>query len=192
MCGRVRLENDYSEIVSGFRVGDAMRLNIPPRWNGAPTQDYPILRFNPETKACSLAMMRWGLIPAWSKDDKIGYSTVNARSEELAGKPTFRSAWKAGRRCVVPLTGFYEWKKLGPKEKQPYLITRADKKVMAVAGLWESKKLDGGDVLRSFTIVTTAANGFMSPIHDRMPVVLAINDVDAWLGEKNIDLEAVA
>ena len=138
--------------------------------------------------------MKWGLVPAWAKDEKVAYSTFNARSEELAGKPSFRAAWKAGRRGIIPLTGFYEWKKLDAKgkDKQPYLITRTDGALMAVATLWEAKKFDGGDMLRTFTIVTTAANNFMSEIHDRMPVILSMHDVAAWLGEEDIDLNAAS
>ena len=116
---------------------------------------------------------------------KIGYSTFNARSEELAGKPSFRAAWKASRRCIVPLTGFYEWKKLDEKgkDKQPYLVTLKDGASMGLAGLWEERKQDGKEVMRSFTIVTTAANKFMSDLHDRMPVILDQKNAAAWLNE---------
>ncbi len=136
MCGRLRLENDYTEIKVPFKLSKAHpALNFAQRFNGAPAQDFPIIRYDAAAKGRSLTLMRWGLIPGWAKDDKIGYSTFNARSEELAGKPTFRAAWKAGRRCVVPVTGFYEWQKIGPKEKQPYLVRRKDGEMMALAGL---------------------------------------------------------
>ena len=183
MCGRLRLENDYMEVTNGFRVRDLARLNFPARYNGAPTQDLPIVRW--DGSARTLAMMRWGLIPAWAKHDKIGYATFNARSEELAGKPTFRGAWKAGRRCVVPVTGFYEWKKLDPKgkDKQPYLVRPKDGKMMALAGLWEERTLQGKDVQRTFTVVTTSANKFMTALHDRMPVILDEKAIAEWLNE---------
>lgn len=178
MCGRVRLENDYSEIVSGFRIGDAMRLNVPARYNGAPTQDFPIVTASDGGR--NLTMMRWGLIPAWAKDEKMAYATFNARAEELAGKPTFRGAWKAGRRCVVPVTGFYEWQKISPKEKQPYLVRRDDGAMMGLAGLWEEKPTPA-ETIRSFTVITTAANAFMMPLHSRMPVILGADDMGTWL-----------
>ncbi len=185
MCGRLRLENDYSETKIAWNPKAHRALNYLQRFNGAPTQDFPILRYDPEVEERTLALMRWGLIPAWAKDDKIGYSTFNARSEELTGKPTFRAAWKASRRCIVPVTGFYEWKKLDAKgkDKQPYLVTLKDGKIMGLAGLWEERKRDGGEVQRTFTIVTTKANTFMSELHDRMPVILAPADAPAWLNE---------
>ena len=126
--------------------------NIPPRWNGCPTQTFGVVRQNPEHELV-LDSLKWGLLPAWAKDDKIAYNTFNARSEEMAGKPAFRSAWKAGRRCILPVQGFYEWKKLDDKgkEKQPYLISRADKEQMGLAGLWESRKGEGDEIQRTFT-----------------------------------------
>ena len=194
MCGRLRLENDYSETKIAWNPADTRPLNYPPRFNGAPTQDFPILRYETAGKARTFTMMRWGLIPGWAKDDKIGYSTFNARSEELAGKPTFRAAWKAGRRCIVPVTGFYEWKKLDAKgkDKQPYLVTLKDGKVMGLAGLWEERKRDGGEVQRTFTIVTTKANKFMSALHDRMPVILDQKTATAWLNEEQTEPDAAA
>ena len=192
MCGRLRLENDYSETKIVWLPKAHSALNYPQRFNGAPTQDFPILRYDPDAKTRTLSMMRWGLIPGWAKDDKIGYSTFNARSEELAGKPTFRGAWKAGRRCIVPVTGFYEWQKITPKEKQPFLVRRSDGKIMGLAGLWEERKREGGELQRTFTIVTTSANKFMSKLHDRMPVILDQKTAPAWLNEDATSLEEAA
>ena len=183
MCGRLRLENDYSETKIVWNPGDKRPLNYPQRFNGAPTQDFPIIRYESAAKSRTLTMMRWGLIPSWAKDEKIGYSTFNARSEELAGKPSFRAAWKAGRRCIVPVSGFYEWKKITPKEKQPYLVRLNGGGVMGLAGLWEERKREGGEVQKTFTIVTTSANKFMSELHDRMPVILDHETASAWLNE---------
>lgn len=192
MCGRLRLENDYSETKIVWNPEDTRPLNYVQRFNGAPTQDFPILRFDPGARARTFAMMRWGLIPSWAKDEKIGYSTFNARSEELTGKPTFRAAWKAGRRCIVPVTGFYEWQKITPKEKQPYLVRRKDEKVMGLAGLWEERKGEGGELQRSFTIITTSANKFMSKIHDRMPVILDPLQASTWLNENDTSPDEAA
>jgi putative SOS response-associated peptidase YedK len=132
-------------------------------------------------------MMRWGLLPHWAKDEKIAYSTFNARAEEFTAKPVFRDAWKRGQRCLVVTDGFYEWKKLDPKgkKKQPYAIAMADDSQMVMAGLWAHwKDPKSGDVIQSCTILTTSSNGVMGELHDRMPVILAKEDWGKWLGEE--------
>ena len=122
-------------------------------------------------------MTRWGLIPSWAKDLKIGYSTINARAETVDTKPSFRSAFKK-RRCLVPADGFYEWQKVD-SSKQSYRITLKDEGIFAFAGLWELWK--GEEKIESFTIIVTDANDFLRPIHDRMPVILEPADYDFWL-----------
>jgi len=138
-----------------------------------------------------LALARWGLIPSWAKDTKIGNQTINARRETVAEKPAFRSAFKK-RRCLVVADGFYEWEK-GAKVKQPYFIHRADDRPFAFAGLWESwhgpEKDSEGTPLESCTIVTTTANDLMRPLHDRMPVILHPTDYDAWIDPGLADRE---
>ncbi|HEY2531053.1 MAG TPA: SOS response-associated peptidase [Xanthobacteraceae bacterium] len=132
-------------------------------------------------------MMRWGLLPRWAKDEKLSYSTFNARSEDFTNKPTFRDAWKRGQRCLVVTDGFYEWKKITVKEKQPYAIAMAaDKTMMVMAGLWSRWKdpKSGSEVL-SCTILTCLPNNVMAELHDRMPVVLAESDWPKWLGEES-------
>jgi putative SOS response-associated peptidase YedK len=132
-------------------------------------------------------MMRWGLLPHWAKDEKIAYSTFNARAEEFTGKPAFRDAWKRGQRCLVVTDGFYEWKKLDPqgKEKQPYAIAMADDGQMVMAGLWAKwKDPKSGDEIQSCTILTTGSNEVMAELHDRMPVILDKTDWPKWLGEE--------
>ena len=180
------MAEDVSETKIQFWLRTDKLPNVPPRWNGCPNQDYAVIRRNPDDKEASLDALRWGLVPSWAKDDKIAYKTINARAETVQTTPAFRGAWKAGRRCIIPVEGFYEWKKLDEKgkEKQPYLITRADKKLMALAGLWESRKGEGSEVQRTFTIITTEANEFMSAIHNRMPVILGAEQYDKWLSEE--------
>lgn len=148
-----------------------------PRYNAAPTQRMPVVRVFDGKR--ELVLLRWGLIPSWAKDPKIGNSLINARGETVHEKPAFRSAFKA-RRCLVPADGFYEWRKLSGGSKQPYRITMADSSPFAFAGLWE--RWDKGDEpLETFTIITTTANVLVAPIHDRMPVILDPADYDAWL-----------
>lgn len=124
--------------------------------------------------------MRWGLIPSWADDPAIGNRLINARSETAAEKPSFRSAIKQ-RRCLVPVDGFYEWQATGKKTKQPHLIRLKDGQPFALAGLWERWTAPDGELVESFTILTTDANAMMQPIHDRMPVILSREDYDRWL-----------
>ena len=124
--------------------------------------------------------MRWGLVPSWSKDSKIGYRTINARSETAATKPAFRSAYRK-RRCLVPASWFYEWRKEG-KEKTPFRIQRTDGAPLVMAGLFESWRGSATEAPRTtFTILTTAANEDMEGLHDRMPCLLNREDHDRWL-----------
>ncbi|MEJ2718431.1 MAG: SOS response-associated peptidase [Deltaproteobacteria bacterium] len=133
----------------------------------------------PDSDRRKFVMLRWGLIPFWAKDIKIGYKTINARSETAPGKPAFRSAFKK-RRCLIPADGFYEWKSAKGK-REPYLVRLKDEQLFAFAGLWERWKGPDDDVIESCTILTTGANEFLSPIHDRMPVILPARDYHAWL-----------
>jgi putative SOS response-associated peptidase YedK len=132
-------------------------------------------------------MMRWGLLPHWAKDEKIAYSTFNARAEEFATKPAFRNAWKRAQRCLVVTNGFYEWKKLDEKgkNKQPYAIGMADDKEMIMAGLWATwKDPKSGAEIQSCTILTCGPNEVMGELHNRMPVILGRADWAKWLGEE--------
>lgn len=159
-----------------------------PRFNIAPTQLIPIIRslasveHKGDKSRRVISMAHWGLIPSWAKDRTMASRMINARSETAAEKPSFRTALSR-RRCIVPATGFYEWKAVdGRKAKQPYLISRADRKPLAFAGLWETwTDRENGSRLESCTILTTAANRFMSQIHDRMPVILLDKDFGNWL-----------
>jgi putative SOS response-associated peptidase YedK len=123
-----------------------------------------------------------GWCPVWPKDIKIGYSLINAKAETVAGKPACREAFKL-RRCLIPADGFYEWKKLDAKTKQPSAITMEDPSLFGFAGPWERWKDEAsGELLRSFTITTTAPNDVCAPIDDRMPVIVAPGDYGKWLG----------
>src|SRR5438477_11274422 len=150
----------------------------------APTQDILAVRFNPETKERALDMLRWGLVPYWAKDIKIGFSLINAKAETVAEKPAFREAFTK-RRCIIPADGFYEWKKLDAKTKQPYAIVMKDRSVFGFAGLWERwKDKVSGEIVQSCAIVTTEPNEVCAPIHNRMPVILSPENYARWLGEE--------
>jgi putative SOS response-associated peptidase YedK len=130
-------------------------------------------------KGRELAMLRWGLVPFWAKDLKIGYRTINARAETVASKPAFRAAFRQ-RRCLIPADGFYEWKTQSGG-KQPYYIRLKHNHLFAFAGLWEHWKSETGEIMESCTIIVTNANELVRSIHDRMPVILNPNDYETWL-----------
>jgi putative SOS response-associated peptidase YedK len=185
MCGR------YYNRAEKQRIAEAMhtkvpRYNIAPSYNIAPQTFQPVVRLNHETGERELTLMRWGLIPYWSKDEKIGYSTINARAESVTTNASFREAIKR-RRCLVPAEGFYEWEKLDKKSKQAYAFTVKDQAVIAFAGLWETwKDKATGEPLETYSIITTDPNELIKPedgptIHDRMPVILAPKDYERWL-----------
>lgn len=175
MCGRLNLRTTPSQIASLFGVEYCPPFDA--RYNIAPTQDVLVDRLNDRGEQ-ELQFLRWGLIPFWADDIKIGYKLINARSETAAEKPSFRAALKQ-RRCLIPVSGFYEWKRDG-KTKIPFHIHRDDDQPFALAGLWERWEKGNGAV-ESFTILTTAANSFMTTIHDRMPVVIPQNEFPVWL-----------
>ena len=155
MCGRARLSSDVSEIKLVFSIPPSRPTpNFAPSWNVAPTDPLPVVHYDAKAGERSLDVMRWGLIPFWAKDIKISFSTFNARGEDVETKPAFREAFRQ-RRCLVPLDNFYEWKKTAAG-KQPYAIALADRRLMAMAGLWETWRSPAGERVRSFTIVTTS------------------------------------
>ncbi len=139
-----------------------------------------IARLQSETDDLTLDMIRWGLLPPWAKDRKMAWKMINARAETVSTAPAFRKAF-AERRCLVPVDGFFEWKKVG-KEKRPYMIAMADRQPFTLAGLWENwKDRESGEWVRTFTIITTDANELVAQLHDRMPVVIAPEDRERWL-----------
>jgi putative SOS response-associated peptidase YedK len=132
------------------------------------------------------ALLRWGLVPFWAKDAKIGYSTINARAEEVANKPAFREALRK-RRCLIPADAFYEWAKRDAKTKQPFAIGLKSGEPFAFAGLWEQWRPKEGEALETFTILTTDANEVLEPIHNRMPVILEPRDYSRWLEPASLE-----
>ncbi|MDN4483019.1 SOS response-associated peptidase [Demequina lignilytica] len=183
MCGRYANFLTEQELIDAFEIAViADDARLAPRYNIGPMQDASIVVARQEG-ARSLETARWGLVPVWAKDPKVGVRAFNARSETVAEKPTFRSAF-AKRRCLVPANGYYEWHTEGT-EKTPYFIHRADDAPLAFAGLyefWKDKALgDEAEWLATFSIVTTAARGEMQEIHDRQPVMLTTDEADAWL-----------
>jgi putative SOS response-associated peptidase YedK len=188
MCGRARLSSDVSEIKLAFSIPpERPTPNIPANWNAAPTEDLPVVRCDAKAGQRSLDVLRWGLVPFWAKDIKVGFANINAKAEGIATRPAFREAF-ARRRCLVPFDCFYEWKKIG-KDREPYAVGLADRRLMALAGLWETWRSPAGESVSSFAIVTTAANPLLAPVHDRMPVILAQVNWPAWLGERAADPE---
>src|SRR6516162_2309392 len=186
MCGRVRLSSDVSEIKLVFSVPPHRPTpNIAPSWNVAPTDPLPVVRYDAKESERSLDVMRWGLVPYWAKDLKVGFANINAKAEGIESKPAFREAFHR-RRCLVPVDNFYEWKKTGVG-KQPYAVARADRGLMALAGLWETWRSPAGERLRSFAIITTRPNELCAELHNRMPVILGPERWPAWLGEEPTD-----
>jgi putative SOS response-associated peptidase YedK len=176
MCGRFTLGLTADAFASAFAV--EVDLELEPRLNIAPTQPIATVVQSSQDFHRQLQLMRWGLIPSWAKDAAIGNKLINARSETVMEKPSFRAAFKY-RRCLIPADGFYEWKKL-ERRKQPYYFYLHNHNPFAFAGLWES----WNDIL-TCTILTTKANERVQPIHERMPVILHPKDYDRWLDSRN-------
>jgi putative SOS response-associated peptidase YedK len=176
MCSRYFLDADGNIIAYTFQV--PVHDRIRKRFNIAPTQQAPVIR-NTKEGAREVAMLRWGLVPSWAKDVAVGNKMINARSEGVEDKPAFRAAIRE-RRCLVPATGFYEWKG-DPGRKQPFAITLPDRPIFAFAGLWESWKPAEGEPLETFTIITSEANAAVAEVHDRMPVILPKEAEADWL-----------
>jgi putative SOS response-associated peptidase YedK len=179
MCGRYALTTPPQVLAALFNL-HGKRQQAAPRYNVAPTQTMPVIVQRADGTR-EMVQMRWGLIPSWAKDPTIGSRMINARSETAAEKPAFRSAMQK-RRCLVPISGFYEWQKRSAGGKQPYYIHRADGEPIALAGLWESwTNSETGEKVETFTILTTNANDEVAPLHDRMPVVIEQEDFGKWL-----------
>ena len=176
MCGRYTDTRRDKQFLVRMGIEQA-EIDFVPRYNLSPTQEATIIlhgESGPELKRA-----RWGLIPSWAKDEKIGSSLINARSESLASKPAFRHAFKKGR-CLVLADGFYEWQKI-PGGKQPIYIRLKDGKQFAFAGLFE-RWPTGESKLLTFTIITVQPNALVAPVHDRMPLILPESVVATWLG----------
>ncbi|MBO6782450.1 MAG: SOS response-associated peptidase [Alphaproteobacteria bacterium] len=184
MCGRFGLFHTWEDMHAAYGLLN-QPLNVMPRWNIAPTQAVTaVIRAaaGPNAGGREATGFQWGLIPPWAKDPAIGAKMINARAETLTEKPSFRNAFRR-RRCLVPASGFYEWQATGSGPKQPVWISRPDGGLITFAGLWEVWHAPDGGELQTCTIVTTGANETLTPYHHRMPVVLAPDGFDAWLGD---------
>jgi putative SOS response-associated peptidase YedK len=183
MCGRYVRKSTRREIANWFAAADdAQGVEWGPSYNVAPQTFQPVVRLNRDTGQREIVLMRWGLIPYWSKDSKIGYSTINAKAETVATAPAFREALRR-RRCLVPADAFYEWQKLDPKHKQPFAIALASREPYGLAGLWERwRDPQTSEWLETFSIITTDANPVVAPLHSRMPVIIERRDYARWLG----------
>jgi putative SOS response-associated peptidase YedK len=190
MCGRFVSASSPDDIAAYFGA-EAPETDLAPSFNVAPTNDvYAVVEATDGTRR--VEVFRWGLVPVWAKDIKLGQKMINARSETVATKGAFKSDFKK-HRCIVPMDGFYEWQaRRGQKTKQPHFIHRLDGEPLAGAGVWSTWRdpAAGPDApwLHSCAVLTTAANDTMSPIHDRMPVILPASAWKTWLDPLNQDL----
>ena len=180
MCGRFARRSTQTLLANWFGVGLEEMPWFAPSYNVAPQSFQPVVRLDRDSGKRAISLLRWGLVPFWAKEAKVGYSTINARAEEAASKPAYREALKK-RRCLVPADAFYEWARLDPKTKEPFAFALTSGEPIAFAGLWESWRDAGGDALETFTILTTAANERLASIHDCMPVIVERKDYDRWL-----------
>lgn len=177
MCGRFAFYSPSEATAALFGVDGSTA--VEPRYNIAPTQFIAAIRED-EDRTRELVMLRWGLVPSWAKDPAIGNRMINARAETVAEKPSYRAAFRH-RRCIVLADGFYEWRKEGDA-KTPYFISLASGEPFGLAGLWENwKDKDSDASLQTTTLITMAANEFMTPLHHRMPVVLQPDSANEWL-----------
>lgn len=177
MCGRFALFASPEEI-AGFFGLPAPPDPYAPRYNIAPTQPITAVRLTSAGER-ELTFFQWGLVPSWAKDPAIGSRMINARSETVAEKPSFRAAFKR-RRCLIPASGFYEWQKQNGR-KQPHFIHPTGASLFALAGLWEQWRDGEGSTLQTCTILTTRPNELVEPLHNRMPVIVAPQDFNHWL-----------
>ena len=194
MCGRFVQASSPELLVARFGVDELAAGGHEPSYNVAPRATVYAVRDRADDQGRRryLSDLRWGLIPSWAKDPKVGDRMINARAESLADKPAYERAFRR-HRCLVPAEGFYEWQRRGSR-KQPMFIHRRDGEPMAFAGLWAAWRDEASDTdwLRSCAIVTTNANNTLAPLHDRMPVVLEERDWDGWLDPDTGDVDALA
>jgi putative SOS response-associated peptidase YedK len=186
MCGRYTLTSSPEALRALFRYAE--HPNFPARFNIAPAQPIAIVRLVEGQR--HFALVRWGLLPSWVKDPKTFSLLINARGESVAEKPAFRAALKR-RRCLIPADGFYEWQAAGDR-KRPFYVRAKSGEPLAFAGLWEAWTGPNGEELDTAAIVTTRANRTLSPIHDRMPVIVPPEAFDLWLNTNEVDATTAA
>ena len=190
MCGRYQLKTEAGRLAELFHALHVEGADLlVPRYNIAPGSPVLVVRDTPTGRR--IEHVRWGLVPGWADDPKIGYKMINARSETAVTKPGFKGAMKY-RRCIVPVSGFYEWKKINSKTKQPHHITVEGADVFGLAGLWELWQDPAGNELETCSILTCAPNEMMADIHDRMLVILAPDTYESWLDTNQQDATIAA
>ncbi len=186
MCGRFARRSTREVLAEWFGVDLEDAPPFTASYNVAPQSVQPVVRPGRDSGKSEFAIMRWGLVPFWAKGAKIGYSTINARAEEVVNKPAFREALRK-RRCLVPADAFYEWQRIDAKNKRPFAISLKSGNPYAFAGLWESWRPKESEPLETFTILTTDANEVLQSIHDRMPVILERKDYERWLEPASLE-----
>ncbi|KAA8750118.1 SOS response-associated peptidase [Paenibacillus sp. UASWS1643] len=187
MCGRFTITDPLDAIMDRYYASVSEGFEYKPNYNAAPMQYIPTIIGSKEGNR--LGSLRWGLVPVWAKDDKIGNKMINARAETLAEKPAFKRLISS-KRCIIPTNGFYEWKKEGTA-KQPMRILMKDDRIFSLAGLYDTWTDPDGNKLSTCTIITTEPNSLMEDIHNRMPVILRPEDEAEWLGKDNDDVESL-
>ena len=185
MCGRYRLSR-RKEIIEEHFDTVSWDDDWSPHYNIAPSQAVPVIRQHPKEPVRQVSLLRWGLIPHWSKDPRIAASTINAKSETAAMKPAFRDPLRF-RRCLIPADGFYEWKRT-EASKQPFCFEVGEGELFAFAGIWDGWRNSEGQWIKTCSILTTTPNPLTSTVHDRMPVILDPDSYDLWLdpGMQNV------
>jgi putative SOS response-associated peptidase YedK len=186
MCGRFTLFADFNEIIDRFAIEAALEEELyNPSYNVAPS--HSVLSVINDGQKNRLGYLKWGLIPSWAKDEKMGFKLMNARAETLLDKPSFRDAFKK-RRCLIIADSFYEWKRSDHKTKIPMRIKLKNNQLFAMAGLWERWRAPAGNMVYSCSVITTSPNKLMEDIHDRMPVILTPEDEKVWVNPNTKDL----
>ena len=178
MCGRFTQMMSWSQVHDLYHYQEpAAPLSLTPRYNGAPTQDFAACRLD-EAGRRTVVKLRWGLVPAWAKDVRMGFRLINARAETVHSKPSFGAAFRS-RRCLVPANGWFEWRRDG-RNKQPYFLALADGSLLSFAGLWE-RWSGPAETRETFTVITTAAASGLADIHHRQPAIVDPGRFDDWL-----------
>ena len=193
MCGRTNLTATPEELAAAFELDEVPALS--PRYNIAPSQPVPVVRVEASRRKRRLSLVRWGLVPHWAGDPKVGARMINARAETVARLPAFRDPFRE-RRCLVPASGFYEWRRV-EKGRQPYLLRHREGRLLALAGVWDRWRPAPGDLgqdepIESCAVLTTPANELVARLHDRMPLILPPDDYDLWLDPKVQDPDRLA
>jgi putative SOS response-associated peptidase YedK len=188
VCGRVVSTTTVDHLVDWLSIDEVVAPELAPSWNVAPGRElHAVVRARSGSRR--LGLMRWGLVPSWSREPAAGPRPINARAETLLDRPAFAEAL-VRRRCLVPVDGFYEWEHVGGRSRQPWFLAAADGSPMALAGLWDRWVAPDGHALVSVAIVTVAANADVARLHDRMPAILGPDEWEAWLDPGAADPDA--